>query len=122
MKHLLVHRLMSPLSLAYQTLLMQVAGQLVTLKLDENTPWIPSLLTSCPKFSNLKLLFIVDKMFDLQYLDKFPEVEILFNLERNLNLRMADAIKLSKLKTLVVRSFNPWSLQMIKLNSGKNIS
>ncbi len=110
---------MSP---AVKPLLIQVAGQLVTFKLEGDTLLNPSLLTNCPKFSNLKLLFIDDENFDLQYLDKFPEVEILFNLERNLNLRMADAIKLSKLKTLVVRSFTPWSLQMIELNSGKNIS
>ena len=110
---------MSP---AVKTLLIQVAGQLETLELEGYTSWIQNLLNSCPKFSNLKLLFIADVNFDLQYLDRFPEVEILFNLERNLNLRMADAIKLSKLKTLVVRSFNPWSLQMIELNSGKNIS
>ena len=117
MKHLLLQGDLS-MSPAVKTLLIQVAGQLETLELEGYTSWIQNLLNSCPKFSNLKLLFIADEKFDLQYLNKFPEVEILFNLIFGSS---EEAIKLSKLKTLVVMSLNPWSREMIELNSGKNI-
>jgi hypothetical protein len=100
---------------ACKDLIQHLAPQLITLKLE--TAWNDfNFLNNCKKFKNVKILWISGK-FDLQYLKKFANVEVLmafliFNGSRNHAIRMAN------LRELVVEDIDEWSLEMIRLNAG----
>jgi len=96
-------------------LVQYLAPQLITLKLDTALNDF-NFLNNCKSFSNVKLLWLSGQ-FDLQYLQRFANVEVLmafhiFTGSRNHAVRMAN------LRELVVEDIDEWSLEMIRLNAG----
>ena len=87
---------------------------------DSRAEWMDDyFLESCPNFSKVQLLWVFVG-FNLRYLRKFMKLEHLFCLSDiggGFGSR-SDALKLPRLTTLVVESFDEWSLEMIKLNAG----
>jgi hypothetical protein len=114
-EHLLLHRVWEKNVPACKDLVQCLAPQLITLKLE--TKWQDfNFLKSSKSFSKVKLLWI-SREFDLQYLKKFANVEVLmafliFYGSRNHAIRMAN------LRELVVEDIDEWSLEMIRLNAG----